>query len=147
MNYKEIMDIISGITTSHHFVNQFGYGEISDVMTPEDTSSPNYPYVFVNPIQISSTRNTSTFNFNFICMEQTFETYKDIITAQSECITILNDIISKINLSTTYPLLEVQDGFIFTPFVERMKDNVVGASCSVNIIYSSPLDVCDKPFV
>ena len=146
MNYKEVVDIISGITKSHKFVNQFGYGEISDVMQPEGNLSPNYPYVFLNPVQISSTKNQSTFTFNLICMEQTFDQYVPIITSQSECITILNDIISKINLTTTYPTLEVEDGFVFTPFVERFKDNVVGASCSINITFASPLDVCNKPF-
>ena len=146
MNYKEVVDIISGITKSHKFVNQFGYGEISDVMQPEGNLSPNYPYVFLNPVQISSTKNQSTFTFNLICMEQTFDQYVPIITSQSECITILNDIISKINLTNTYPYLEVQDGFVFTPFVERFKDNVVGASCSINITFASPLDVCNKPF-
>lgn len=146
MNYKEVVDIISGITKSHKFVNQFGYGEISDVMQPEGNASPNYPYVFLNPVQISATKKTSTFTFNLICMEQTFDNYVPIITSQSECITILNDIISKINLTTTYPTIEVEDGFVFTPFVERFKDNVVGASCSINITFASPLDVCNKPF-
>lgn len=146
MNYKEVVDIISGITKSHKFVNQFGYGELSDVMQPEGNSSPNYPYVFLNPVQVSATYKTSTFTFNLICMEQTFDNYVPIITSQSECITILNDIISKINLTTTYPTLQVEEGFVFSPFVERFKDNVVGASCSINITFASPLDVCNKPF-
>jgi len=146
MYYKEVVDIISGITTSHKFVNQFGYGEISDVMQPEDNSSPDYPYVFLNPLSITATKNTSVFSFNLICMEQVLNNYTSIIKGQSDCITILNDIISKINLTTTYPTMEVQDGFTFTPFVERMKDDVVGATAVINLIFTSPLDVCNKPF-
>jgi hypothetical protein len=115
-------------------------------MQPEDNSSPDYPYVFLNPLSITATKNTSVFSFNLICMEQVLNNYTSIIKGQSDCITILNDIISKINLTTTYPTMEVQDGFTFTPFVERMKDDVVGATAVINLIFTSPLDVCNKPF-
>jgi hypothetical protein len=146
MNYKQVVEIISGICKNHLFVKQFGFGEISDVMQPEDNSSPNYPYVFLNPLSITSTMKSSSFSFNLICMEQTYDKYNSIIQSQSDCIEILFDIVSKINLSTDYPTLQVNDNFVFTPFVERMKDNVVGATCNITLTFANPLNGCSLPY-
>lgn len=146
MSYKEVVDILIGLCETHKFVNTFSYGEISDVMTPEDKASPDYPYVFLNPTQVSSTFRTSTFSFNLICMEQAHDNYDSIIQAQSDCIEILFDIISKIEMGTTYPTLSVNSDFVFTPFVERMKDNVVGASVVLSLTFQNAINGCNLPY-
>ena len=101
MTYKEIIDIFKEKTTGHFFLNEFGYGDISDISTPDDGKSPMYPYVFLNPIAVNGGEQVSTFNFNLICMTQTQDDEQSIIDAQSNCIDYLRDLISSVNYSIT----------------------------------------------
>ena len=145
MNYKGIIDLIKVECLNHYFISQFGYGDISDINTPEDKEPPNYPYMFLNPINVSVGNKISTFNFNLICMTQCIDKETDIITNQSRCIEYLMNILSRVNVSLEEPLVEFVEPYDITPFKERFSDDVVGATASLTIIYPNPLDNCDIP--
>ena len=145
MTYKEIIDIFKEKTTGHFFLNEFGYGDISDISTPDDGKSPMYPYVFLNPIAVNGGEQISTFNFNLICMTQTQDDEQSIIDAQSNSIDYLRDLISSVNYSITNPLVEFQEPFNFTPFKERFQDDVVGATVNMSVVYPTTLDLCKAP--
>ena len=66
MNYKNIIDLIKTICDNHYFINQFGYGDISDISTPDDNEAPDYPYVFLNPVTFNMGDKITSFNFNLI---------------------------------------------------------------------------------
>ena len=142
MNYKNIIDIIQTICDNHYFINQFGYGEISDINTPEDKEPPNYPYVFINPVNISMGDKTTSFNFNLICMTQAYDTQTDTIQQQSNCMVYVKDIISKVNMTLDNPLIQFIEPYNITPFKERFSDDVVGATANISIEYANVLDNC-----
>jgi hypothetical protein len=145
MTYKEIIDIFKEKTTGHFFLNEFGYGDISDIMTPDDGAAPMYPYVFLNPVSVNGGEQVSDFTFNLICMTQTQDDEQSIIDAQSNCIDYLRDLISSVNYSITNPLVEFQEPFNFTPFKERFQDDVVGATVNMSVTYPTTLDLCKAP--
>lgn len=145
MKYKEIVDLIKGIVDGHVNINEFGYGNISDINTPDDEKAPDYPYVFLNPVSVTQGRNTGTFNANLICMTQTYETTDDELLQQSNCINYLQQIISNINMNLDNPDVEFSLPYTITPFKERFSDNVVGATANISITYVSLLDDCRSP--
>jgi hypothetical protein len=145
MTYKEIIDIFKQKVQGHFFINEFGYGDISDIMTPDDQQPPYYPYIFLNPISVTSGDRVSTFNFNLICMTQSNDDEQSIIRNQSDCIDNMRDIIARVNNTLIDPLIEVQTNYTFTPFKERFQDDVVGASCNISVTYPTILDACSAP--
>ena len=145
MTYKEIIDVFKKKVQGHFFVNQFGYGDISDIMTPDDGKAPYYPYIFLNPVSVSSNDKVSSFNFNLICMTQALDDEISIIKKQSDCIDNLRDIIARVNNTLIDPLVEIQEPFTFTPFKERFQDDVVGATCNLTVTYPTILDACNSP--
>lgn len=145
MTYKEIIDIFKRKVQGHFFINEFGYGDISDIMTPDDNKSPYYPYVFLNPVSVTGGDRVSTFNFNLICMTQSREDEQSIIRNQSDCIDNLRDVIARVNNTLNDPMVEISNTFTFTPFKERFQDDVVGASCNISVTYPTQLDACNSP--
>lgn len=145
MKYKEIIDVIEEIVDGHVNVNQWGYGNISDINTPEDEEPPQYPYIFLNPVSINQDERMATLSANLICMTQTYETSSDELLQQSNCIEYLREVISHINMNLDNPQVEFVLPVTFTPFKERFSDNVVGATATINITYPAPLDDCRNP--
>jgi len=145
MTYKEIIDIFKQKAQGHFFINEFGYGDISDISTPDNEKSPYYPYVFINPISVTGGDRVSTFTFNLICMTQSNDEQESVIRNQSDCIDNLRDLIGRVNNTLIDPLVEIQQPFTFTPFKERFQDDVVGASCNITVTYPTIMDACSAP--
>ena len=145
MTYNEIIEIFKKKVQGHFFINEFGYGDISDISTPNDGKAPYYPYIFLNPVSVTSSDQVSSFNFNLICMTQCRDDHYQVIKKQSDCIENLRDIIAQVNNTLVDPLVEIQSNYVFTPFKERFQDDVVGASCNITVTYPSQLDACNVP--
>lgn len=146
MNYIEIVDLIKDKCVNHFFINQFGYGNISDINTPEDEQPPLYPYAFLNPVNVSQNEKNSVVSFNLILMTQTFNTETDELREQSNCMEYIKQIISSVNMSLDNPLVEFVLPFSITPFKERFSDDVVGATANISITYPSGLNDCNSPY-
>jgi len=147
MNYKEIVDLIKDTCNNHFFINQFGYGDISDINTPENEEPVNYPYAFLNPVSVNNNGIVSNFSFNLIIMTQGYENTTDEIEQQSNCIKYLEDILGRVNNTLTNPLVEFNLPFSITPFKERFSDDVIGATGSVVVTYPTPFNECESPYV
>jgi len=147
MKYKEIVDLIKNTCEEHYFINQVGYGNLSDLNTPEDEEPPLYPYAFINPVSISQSNNIGSLSINLIMMTQTYENETSELTQQSNCIKYINDVISHINMNLVNPDVEFVTPFTITPFKERFSDDVVGATANITINFSSLFNDCDSAFL
>ena len=146
MTYKEIIDLIKTTCLNNYFINEFSYGNISDINTPEDEEPVNYPYAFLNPVSISQDEQQATLSANLIVMTQTYESQTDELLQQSNCINYLNQIISHIQMNLDNPLVTFNTPFTITPFKERFSDNVVGGTASISISFPLGFDDCDTPY-
>ena len=143
MTYNELIETISGTCLNHYFVESFGVGKLTDINMGEDSPSVKYPHLFLIPTNLTSTKQSSTFNFQLVAMTKTYETETDNITAQSEMTTILHEIVSILdNYNNDFVLSE---NFTITPFSESYKDVVVGATLSTSIKFKYPFDKCNAP--
>ncbi len=145
MNYIDIINQLKTLATDHKFIQQFGYGDLSDIAVPEDQEAPDYPYMFVNPIDVSRNVGSTEFNCNLIIMTQVEDIENAEILGQSRCMNYLEDIISQFTNTAEYPLYSVVVPFTITPFKERFQDDVVGITANLTIQVASAISACDKP--
>jgi len=146
MTYKNLVDSLKDIITAHYMVKTYGYGTISDISFPDNEEPPNYPYIFVNPVDVSNTRNSFNWTFNLIAMTQVNDGEDSELAGQDECMQIIQDIVSVFTNTNDDPLLDITTPFTVTPFVERFQDDVVGATAVLTINYAKAIDGCDTPF-
>jgi len=146
MNYKEIVDSIKQLVQKHYFINEFGYGDISDIKSKSqlnDNESADYPYLFLNPSQHSRVNNLITYRFNMIIMDMVAD--DDYLKVQSDCQLYADDIISRFN--DKYKVHQINITNVqYTTFKERFQDTVAGMTVSIEIILSKPIDKCTLPY-
>jgi len=145
MTYKELIDTLETIINNHAFVDTYGYGNISDIMVPDNEEPADYPYVFLNPVDINMDRTNFAVNLNMIAMTQVQDGEDNELTGQDLCVRILSDVISEFTNQTDYPLFDVELPVTIAPFKERFQDDVVGATAALTINYAKAIDGCNTP--
>ena len=141
MTYKQLIDTLTTLIDDHYLINQWGYGNLSDIETPE-TGAPNYPYTFINPVQVLIQNYGFDVTLNLIQMDQPLETVDAEIDGVSTSLGIIQDIIAKFKLTPLYQDTDIILSVQCTPFKERFKDSVVGVTAVVTFQISEPLDAC-----
>ena len=141
MTYKELIDTLTTIVNDHKLINQWGYGNLSDIETPE-TGAPNYPYTFINPVQVLIQSYGFDVTLNLIQMDQPLPTVDSEIDLTSKALGLIQDIIAEFKLTTLYSETDVTLSVQCTPFKERFKDSVVGVTAVVTFQIQEPLDAC-----
>ena len=144
MNYKNIVDKIKEIVQEHLILQEFGYGDISDIKVKNQISGtePNYPYLFVNPTIHNRNGNTMIYRFNLITMDMADEDY---LKVQSECIQYIDDVVGRIKYY--YKDFDININNIqYAVFKERFQDTLAGATGTIELIIQSKIDNCITPF-
>lgn len=145
MTYQLLLSRLEEIITSHKFIFEYGYGNISDIAKPDDEKAPDYPYAFINPVQTTLNPQSFSATFNLIVMTQILDSEDDEIFGQSNCMKYINDILSQFVLTNNDPLINVSFPVNVTPFKERFQDDVVGATATFTITYGKAMSICDSP--
>lgn len=149
MNYQQIVDRLLAIMDSHLLINQTGYGNLSDIQTPDSEESPNYPYAFLNPVNITVGAFSVDLNFNLVLMDQIVDGEGDQseeIKVQSNCLMYLQDIMSHFRQIGEDRNMDIDVDVIATPFKERLQDNVAGIGAQITINAISGLEGCEAAF-
>lgn len=146
MTFKQLIDTLTTIIDDHRLINQWGYGNLSDIETPE-TGAPNYPYIFINPVQVLIQSYGFDTTLNLIVMDQPLEDVASEIDAASRALGLIQDIIGQFKLTTLYSETDVVLSVTCTPFKERFKDSVIGVTATITFEVNEPLDVCDNPVI
>jgi hypothetical protein len=149
MNYQQVVDTLLAAIDDHLLINQSGYGNLSDIHTPESERAPDYPYAFLNPTSVSVGDSAANFQFNLVIMDQVIDgenSQAQEIFVQSNCIMYLQDIISRFRETTSHPLIDITVNVTATPFKERFEDNVAGVGAQITVQAGIPLDGCDAAY-
>jgi len=145
MTYQTIIQRFLDLLQQHKFINETGYGNLSDIQVPEDQKPPDYPYAFINPIDMTAGSTVFSVTFNLIVMTQMLEGQPYELEGQSNCAKYINDIAATFIQTNQDPLMTVVTPITMIPFKERFQDNVVGATATITVNYARPMDVCDSP--
>lgn len=140
MTYRELVEYIEARVNAHPLVNQYGFGNLSDIETP-DGASPEYPYVFLRPVSMQIAQHNNQFDFELILMDYVFDTTYSYVDGVSRMTQILADIVEDLRSNQNRDL-DITLNVTATPFKERFKDSVVGITATLNIVTAQPLDGC-----
>ena len=156
MTYKEVLDDLIDIMKRHRMIVTWGYGNLTDLVTPfkkQNTTDPDtgvvynidYPYAFLQPTQHNLVTNASRYNFNLIMMEQCNDDPLSVIQAQSDCHQYIKDVLAEIyyNYGLKYDFT-LNSSVI--PFKEKYNDTVSGMTASISLEIRDGLDDCTAPF-
>ena len=80
-------------------------------------------------------------------MELAEDTTESSLTVQSQCIQYIDDLIAGLYFGPVGQAFDVSvTGITITPFKERFQDTVAGATASIEIEVTNPLNDCITPF-
>jgi len=157
MTYKEIINRFRTITENHLMLEDFGYGDLSDLkyvsQLGNDEERVSYPYLYLLPS--SSTRNgpVMEYSFNMIVMDMArpedgpdTDKYDNYITIQSQSQQYIDDVLAQLYyFYKDQPEIELT-GITYTPFKEKYQDVVCGMTATITIQVPTPLNECIAPF-
>ena len=150
MNYKQIVDNIELVCINHKMINDFGYGQLSDIkILDESGDGADYPYAFLVPGSHSRVGQSMAYSFNLIMMEMA-KTPSHVLKIQSDMMEILHDVIGY--LKSSDPLKDVELNIGYQVFRERFQDEVAGATATIEMDVPLPIrnvgdtTGCDDPF-
>ena len=157
MTYKDIVNRIQDVVNRHYMLQDFGYGDLSDLKTRFENSSgdtqnqANYPYLFLNPATHTRTGAAVTYNFNMIVMdmargEVSDQPYDNMLTIQSQCQQYIDDVIAELWNGYDDPPQVLWDGLSYNTFNERFQDDVAGMTVNLQIMVPQAINNCVTPF-
>lgn len=157
MTYKEIINRFRTITENHLMLEDFGYGDLSDLkyvsQLGTDEERVSYPYLYLLPS--SSTRNgvVMNYSFNMIIMDMArpedganTDEYDNYITIQSQCQQYIDDVLAQLYYFYKDQPEITLTGITYTPFKEKYQDVVAGMTATITIQVPTPLNECIAPF-
>lgn len=157
MTYKEIINRFRTITDNHLMLEDFGYGDLSDLkyvsQLGTDEERVSYPYLYLLPS--SSTRNgvVMNYSFNMIVMDMArpedganTDKFDNYITIQSQCQQYIDDVLAQLYyFYKDQPEIQLT-GITYTPFKEKYQDVVAGMTATITIQVPTPLNECIAPY-
>tara|TARA_B100000767_G_scaffold95805_1_gene92128 strand:+ start:1519 stop:2457 length:939 start_codon:yes stop_codon:yes gene_type:complete len=157
MTYKDIINRFRTITEDHLMLEDFGYGDLTDLKYVSQLGSEEervqYPYLYLLPS--SSTRNgpVMQYAFNMIIMDMArpedgpnTDKFDNYITIQSQCQQYIDDVLAQLYyFYKDQPEIELT-GITYTPFKEKYQDVLAGMTATINIAVPTPLNECIAPF-
>ena len=157
MTYKEIINRFRTITDNHLMLQDFGYGDLSDLkyvsQLGTDEERVGYPYLYLLPS--SSTRNgvVMNYSFNMIIMDMArpedganTDKFDNYITIQSQCQQYIDDVLAQLYYFYKDQPEITLTGITYTPFKEKYQDVVAGMTATITIQVPTPLNECIAPF-
>ena len=175
MTYYDIIKDLFLAGQAHYFIQDVGYGPISDIKTRSqnakfiigeagEVEGADYPYMFINPTQHTRNKSAVTYSFNLIMMDMAWQEqppgltgggvagvdvtrYTNEAQIQSQCQQYIDDIIATLYYTdySSNPKREISMDVTYTPFVERFQDSVAGMTAQIKITVAQPLNDCIAP--
>jgi len=145
ISFHKILDYIKAYQVASPRLNDFGYGDIVYFVNDSGTTT-NYPFLFVTPLNINYTENTTQYSLQLI--------FSDIVNTD---LSNEKDVVSDMSLEARRFLSEIKRGFlqddidIILPaqsqtFFERFNDHVGGVVLNCEIVVFDDINACDPYF-
>ena len=157
VNYKQIIQDLSGIAYYHEQIKSFGYGDITQItMDVETKQEPLYTRMYVVPGDVVLAQNRLDYNFSIIIMDQINADLSNQRDVMSDTLEICKDLFTILYQSYTSEWggfsinYEPLWGPNVTPFLERF-ETVLGG-WTMNLTIEQPFDynrcvIPIRPFV
>jgi hypothetical protein len=152
VNFKQLIQDLSGIAYYHPQISSFGFGEVSQItMDIETKKEPKYTKMYVVPGNVTLAQNQLLYNFSIIILDRVNEDLSNQRDVMSDTLEICKDLFTILYQSYTASFggftldYEVQWNSNVIPFLERYE--TVLAGWTINLQIQQPFDYnrCDLP--
>jgi len=154
VNFKQIIQDLSGMAYYHPQINSFGFGDITQItMDVETQKEPNYTKMYVVPGNVNLNQNVLQYTFSIIILDQINNDLSNQRDVMSDTLEIAKDIFTILYQSYTAEF----GGFTLdydplwgpnvTPFLERYETILGGWTLNVTIEQPFDYNVCVLPIV
>lgn len=153
VNYKQLIQDLSGMAYYHPQINSFGYGDVSQLtMDIETHQEPVYTKMYVVPGAVTLAQNVLQYQFSIIIVDRINEDLSNQEDVMSDTLEIAKDIFTILYQSYTAEYggftLDYEPSWSpnVTPFIERY-ETVLGG-WTLNVTINQPFDYndCVLPF-
>ena len=148
MTYKEIVDRFETVADSHYMINDFGYGQLSDIKVRSQDQEADYPYMFLNPTTHNRNGVVLSYNFNLIMMDiatDEGDEFSNFLAIQSKCTQYIDDVIAELYYGYQDKPEINMSNINYTVFKERFQDSVAGVTATITIDVPTPINLCIAP--
>ena len=153
VNYKQIIQDLSGIAYYHNQIKSFGYGDLTQITMDIDTNKePVYTKMYVVPGSVTLAQNRILYNFSIIILDRINEDYSNQEDVMSDTLEICKDVFTILYQSYTAewggfsidytPLWDPN----VTPFLERFETILGGWTMNLQIEQPFDYNQCVLPF-
>lgn len=154
VNFKQIIQDLSGMAYYHPQINSFGFGDITQITMDIDTKKePVYTKMYVIPGDVLLAQNSLQYSFSIIILDQINDDLSNQRDVMSDTLEVAKDIFTILYQSYTAEF----GGFTLdydplwgpnvTPFLERFETILGGWTLNVTIEQPFDYDVCVLPIV
>ena len=154
VNFKQIIQDLSGIAFYHPQINSFGFGDITQItMDVETQKEPNYTKMYVVPGNVNLNQNVLQYNFSIIILDQINNDLSNQRDVMSDTLEVVKDIFTILYQSYTSDFggftLDYDPlwGPSVTPFLERYETVLGGWTLNITIEQPFDYNVCVLPII
>jgi hypothetical protein len=152
VNFKQIIQDLSGIAYHHEQINSFGFGDITQItMDIETEKEPVYTKMYVIPGDVVLAQNRLDYNFSIIILDQVNDDLSNQQDVMSDTLEITKDIFTILYQSYTATFggfsidYEPLWGPNVTPFLERFETILGGWTLNITIEQPFDYNTCVLP--
>lgn len=152
VNFKQIIQDLSGIAYNHPQINSFGFGDITQItMDIETEKEPLYTKMYVIPGSVALNQNRLDYTFSIVILDRVNDDYSNQRDVMSDTLEIAKDIFTILYQSYTaqYGNFSVDYEPLWnpnvTPFLERFETILGGWTLNLTIEQPFDYNTCVLP--
>ena len=153
VDFKQIVQDLSGIAYNHPQINSFGFGDITQITNDIDTKQePVYTKMYVVPGDVILAQNRLDYNFSIIILDQIDDDLSNQRDVMSDTLEIAKDIFTILyqSYTATYGGFSIDYEPLWgpnaVPFLERFETILGGWTLNLTIEQPFDYNTCVLPF-
>lgn len=142
LTYNNTVALLQNMATAHYQINQFGYGDPSEIDTEKQIM---YPLFWVIPIETTIGENTIKHTFDFIVADLVDKDEANELEVLSDSQSILADFVKAFRMGGDDFSYNLVGEPVLTPFTEFLQDDDSGHQMRVTLEFDFNNSQCNLP--
>jgi len=146
ITYNQIIKQFEDFATAHRQINEFGNGDLWEIVQKETLSELNYPMLFLQDSPATIGEGFITNGFNILVMDKANEGTVET-EVKSDTLLILLDTIAYFEKLYTdnWKFVKIEKSGSISSFTERFDDTLTGWTMSMQLKQPLQYDECQIP--
>lgn len=143
MNLKGVINKLNKFSKEHHQINDFGYGDVSNITTKDH----DFVLMWIEMEGSEINKSSMNYTFNIYILDLLKHNHNNYIDVLNDTLLISQDIISVFYDQETVYGFTVNENGVNVEFVERVFDDyLAGTLITIDVEIKQPLNKCAVPY-